>query len=954
MRHFQFHIYVAAILAFSARAGIAAGPSASHLQAQFTTDPLAVGTTEPRLSWWGDEARSGSRQSAYEIEIREADGTGKAAKAAVWSSGRIQSGDQLMTVPAGRLQTRAHYTWRVRLWDDRKQQGTWSAPATFGVGVLQAADWDGAGWIAYRDEERWRREWKQRKTQEYAKYPVKELTPVITSAHMTSWQLLDSVTPRYDPSPLLRKQFEVTAPIRSAHLYVSGLGYAVEWINGRRLDTAVLDPGWTNFQKDVLYRAFDVTGDLVRGQNALGFMLGRGFYGMLANDRWGFSQHATWIDQPTVKALLVIEYKDGRRTEVKTDESWTVSGGPVLYDDPWLGEVYDARQEHGGWTEAGYDDRAWDRAHLVPGPSGRLRPQIMPPVRPAGTVSPVSQKEVSPGVWLIDLGVNIAGWMRLTVQGEAGDRILVQMAEKPDPETFVDNTTGNFQQFGYVLKGGGEETAESHFSYMGFRYVKVTASAHSGRAPTVRAAVGVPVHTDATSAGSWTSSNSLLNDINTVWRRTQLNNMHSIPTDCPHREKLGWMADAFVAQPAAMYSFDLAPFYENFSEDLAGTQDSQGLLSTVAPSFGYTEGESPLWASADVWIPWELYLYDGDREILRRQFPQIKRFLDATLKNNTSAAQPYILRDVLGDWDSPGHENPPEGQEPYSTAYYFLNCRLAARMAGILGDQDTASELEQRAEDVKRAFNKVFYSPDQKMYHGSKPSEYRQSVNALALWSDLVAAEDHHAVYANLRHDVLAHGGHLNTGIIGTKPLLEVLANEGDVDLVYQVITQTTYPGWGYMLAQGATTMWESWDGHDSNDHPMQGTVVEFLYRYLAGIRVDESHPGFSRFLIQPIFPKELTHASATYASVQGPITSAWERHGDDTTFHIEVPFNSAAHVSLPVRHARSCSLTERATNRRSYQYGKSQTGSADLFKFQINLGSGKHDLNLHCQPNSN
>ena len=368
--------------------------------------------------------------------------------------------------------------------------GPWSVPGHFGVGMLKPNDWNGAEWIAFREEQRWKREWKQRKAEEYAKYPAKELTPVVTSAHMTACQLLDSVTPRYDPSPLLRKQFEVTAPIRSAHLYVSGLGYAVEWINGRRLDTAVLDPGWTNYQKDVLYRTFDVTTDLERGQNVIGVMLGRGFYGMLANDRWGFSQHAPWIDQPTVKALLLIEYKDGRQAEVKTDESWKVSGGPILYDDPWLGEVYDAQQEHSGWTRTGYDDASWDKAKLVPGPTGQLRPQIMPPIRPAGIVSPVSKEEVSPGVWLIDLGVNIAGWMRLTVQGRAGDRVLVQMAEKPDPESFLDKTTGNFQQFGYVLKGGEEETAESHFSYMGFRYVKVTTSGAAGAEPRLRSAVG--------------------------------------------------------------------------------------------------------------------------------------------------------------------------------------------------------------------------------------------------------------------------------------------------------------------------------------------------------------------------------------------------------------------------------------------------------------------------------
>ena len=918
----------------------AEGPLATHLRTELAEDPAAVVMVQPRLSWWGQETRQGANQSAYQIEIRKANGPGRSHTKTLWTSQRIASADQLAIPPAGLLQARENYVWRVRIWDERNLAGPWSQPAHFGIGPLVQQDWQGAQWIAYRDENRWKHEWRERKSQEFATYPTKELTPVVTSAHMTSWQLLDSVEPHYDPSPLLRKQFVIAAPVRSAHLYISGVGYAVEWINGHRLDTAVLDPGWTNYQRDVLYRSFDITRELQPGSNAVGVMLGRGFYGMLANDRWGFAEHAPWIGQPAVKALLDIEYQDGRRSEITTDESWKVRGGPILYDDPWLGEVYDARQEHHGWTSPTYDDSGWQPSHLNPGPSGVMRPQVMQPIRPAGTVTPLSMKQTSPGVWTIDLGFNIAGWMRLTVQGNAGDKLLVQMAEKPDPETFIDKTTNNFQQFGYVLKGGAEETAESNFSYMGFRYVKVTASPAAHAMPRIQAAVGVPVHTDVRSAGAWSSSNPLLNRINAVWRRTQLNNMHSIPTDCPHREKLGWMADSFVAQPASLYSFDTPAFYENFATDLAGTQDEKGLLSTIAPSFGYTEGESPLWASAEIWIPWRLYLYHGDREVLRRQFPVIRRFLDATLANNTKPGLPYILHDVLGDWDSPGHENPPEGNEPYSTAYYFLNCRLAARIARVLGENAAASQFDERADYVKAAFNHSFYSTGEQIYRGFKPTEYRQSINALALWADLVPQENRAAVYQNLRHDVLAHRTHLNTGIIGTKPLLEVLADAGDVDLVYRLMTQTTYPGWGYMLAQGTTTMWESWDGRDSHDHPMQGTIVEFLYRYLAGIRVDEQHPGFAQFLIEPTFPNGLAQVEGHYESERGPITSSWKREGDLTRMSIVVPFNSMAHVELP-SNQHACSVLE----------GDRQVGSSAPDKpIRFTLASGQHTLRMTCR----
>ena len=962
MRERRSSIFFGVVLLCCASYSRAEGPTALRLQVERSAHAVAVGTGQPRLSWWGEETRSGASQTAYQLQIWQSDGASPSQslpqnssqnlppKSARWTGERIRSTAQVATPPAGLLQARAQYAWRVRLWDDRGKAGPWSAAARFGVGMLQPPDWRGAQWIAFRDEIRWRKEWRERKSQEFAKYKTSELTPVVTSAHMTSWQLLDSVTPRYDPSPLLRKRFDLSAPIRSAHLYVSGVGYAVEWVNGHRLGSAVLDPGWTNYQRDVLYRTFDVTHELQQGENVIGVMLGRGFYGMLANDRWGFAEHAPWIDQPAAKALLEVEYQDGRRTQIATDDSWKVSGGPVLYDDPWLGEVYDARNEHTGWSNPRYDDSAWDSVHTVPGPAGSLRPQLMPPVRPTGDVTPVSIKEESPGVWRIDLGVDIAGWMRLTVQGSAGDKVLVQMAEKPDPKTFIDRTTANFQQFGYVLKGGADETAESHFSYMGFRYVKVTATSASHAMPRLKAAVGVYVHTDVSRAGVWTSSNPLLNDIDAVWRRTQLNNMTSIPTDCPHREKLGWMADSFVAQPATIYSFHTAAFYENFAQDLAGTQDAQGLLSTIAPSFGYTEGDSPLWASAEVWIPWRLYLYHGDREALREQFPNIKLFLDATLVNNAIAGRPFIVRDVLGDWDSPGHENPPEGNEPYSTAYYFLDCELGARMARVLGDESAAAELSQRANRIESAFNQWFYAPETHTYHGFKPTEYRQSINALALWAGLVPQQDRAAVYRNLRRDVLAHDSHLNTGIIGTKPLLEVLADEGDVDLVYRIVTQTTYPSWGYMLSKGATTMWESWDGRDSHDHPMQGTVVEFFYRYLAGIRVEDEHPGFSQFLIEPIFPKGLHHVEAHFESERGPITSEWQRHGDDTTLHVGVPFNTTAHVRLPSTKPGACSVMEGKTSLWASSLKDSEDHPHQNPAIHFDLASGEHTLQMLCR----
>ena len=937
------------------------GPAAVELKCEFELDPLGVDTAKPRLSWIGLQSERGAVQSAYQIQLSIDPQKWAKDQGAVFDSGKVESSAETAVYDGQPLNSNHDYFWHVRLWDGEGRAGTWSSIAHFEVGLLSTADWMTANWIAGRDEAEWRARWKQQKAEEHAKYADSYMTPVTTSAHMDSWQLLDSVDPRYDSSPLLRKTFPVNCQVRRAYLYLSGVGYAVSSLNGAALDSppvgdVVLDPGWTNYDRRVLYRAFDVAKQLKTGSNVLGVMLGRGFYGMLANDRWGFSEQAAWIDQPALKALLTIEYADGRKETVASDASWRTASGPVVYDDPWLGEVYDAREEHRGWNAPRFDDNGWQNAHIVPGPAGKLATQLMPPIREHETVAPASMEETAPGVWKLDMGINIAGWMRITVRGARGARVLVQMAEKPDVN-FVDQTTSNYQQFGYILKGEGSETAECHFAYMGFRYVRISVSGAAGPVQ-LEKAVGVMVHTDVKPVGSFTSSNALLNQIETIWLRTQLNNMHSIPTDCPHREKLGWMADAYTVQPAVLFNFDTASFYENYALDVSETQDASGLISTIAPSFGYTEGESPTWATAEVLIPWRLFEFYRDRRILEMQYESIKKFLDTTLKNNGTVGNPYLMRDVLGDWDSPGYENPPEGNEPYGTASYYLDLQVAAQMANVLGDTQETTRLTARAALVRDAFNQAFLDREHHVYRGLKKSEYRQSINAVALWLHLVPEDERATVFENLCRDLQLRGFHLNTGIVGTKALLEVLTDNGRPDLAYRVITQTTYPSWGYMLAKGATTMWESWSGNDSFDHPMQGTVVEYFYRYLAGIRIDNEHPGFEHFQIAPVLPEGLTSVSASYQSSRGQIVSNWENRRKELSLHVQVPFNSSATIALPLGSVAGCTVTEGGAVMwpRKGPDTSSGVGTVELAGGNLNIlvGSGSYHFKEHCTSDFN
>lgn len=918
----------------SAAVCLCAAPKPLQLKCEYETNPLGVDTARPRFGWIGEALQRDKFQNAYQIQVGNS-----ARNFDLWNTGKVKSRSQMAVYAGPPLRPASAYFWRVRLWNSQRQAGPWSEAARFETGMFAQADWQGAKWIAWRGHDRWRREWDARKKQEWAKYKAPRMTPAATTIDKNPFELLTLTDPPYDPSPLLRKPFQLSAPIRKARLYISGVGYYVAALNGRRIGDQVLDPGWTNYQHRVLYHVHDVTALVRSGDNVLGVMLGNGYYGQRSNDRWGFWT-GPWIDQPSLIALLVVESADGSRKVVATDQTWKAAGGPVLYDDPWLGETYDAREEHNGWDKPGYDDSKWEAAHLAPGPKGVLKAQLVAPIRPVKSIPPAAQEQVAPGVWDIDLGRNIAGWMRLTLRGPAGTRVWVRMAEKPDAKSFTDRTTGNWQQFGYVLKGSGEEVAEPHFAYMGFRYARITALDNPGQVE-LKHAAGIFVHTDVASAGSFECSNQLINRINSMWRVTQLNNMHSIPTDCPHREKLGWMADAHVVEEAAIFSFDMPSFYEKYAHDVSETQDERGVLSTVAPSYGYSMGVSPVWAASVALIPWRLYEYYGNSRILETEYPAIVKWLDATLKNNAVAGKPFIIEDAHGDWASPAGNTPPEGRQVYGTAYFYRCSRVAARMAEMRGDKQAAAALDKRAEQVKEAFNREFYDAEQHIYHGNLKTGYRQAVNAVALGFGLVPESRQAAVFENLCRDVEAKDYHLNTGFIGYKPLLEVLTDHGRADLAYRIITQETQPGWGWMLAQGATTMWEDWAGRASYDHPMQGAVVDYFYRYLAGIRIDDAHPAFERFTIAPVTPKGLDSVNAEYNSIRGKIVSRWKKQAGAFTLEVTVPFNTTAEVRVPVDDAARCA----ATGDKGAGAGKAQ-GKAVAFT----VGSGSYTFRAACQ----
>ena len=736
------------------------------LRCEYLADPLGIDAMRPRLSWVVSSSLRGDRQTAYRVLVASSPELLARGEGDLWDSGKTASGRSIQVEYGGKpLAGLAKCYWKVRVWDADDRPSRWSEPARWSMGPLCEEDWGGAEWIAARDEETWRNEWAEHKRCD-VKNREPNTWPWFVGTGRTIWDLYENASPRYDPSPLMRKEFSVGRKVVSADLYVCGLGYYEAYLNGRRVGDHVLDPAWTNFHKRAFYVTYDVTGMIRRGGNAIGIMLGRGQYSPICTDIWGLYR-SKWVGQPKAIALLAIRYSDGTTERIVTDESWRTAGGPVVYDDTRHGELYDARLEQDGWSEAGFSAEGWRPAVSVPG-AGPLRAQMMPPVRAFDPIEPVRTFDRGNGQTIYDAGRNIAGWARVRVRGPEGARVLVEYCELPsdrelvpdihpsklkirveDPDyaSFYDKSINIRQQNGYILKGKGTETFECRFAYMGFQFVRVTADP----GVTVERVEAVPVHTDVAEAGRFVCSNDVVNRLQDISRASLLNNFHSIPTDCPHREKQGWTADTYMTDQAAIYNFDMAAFYAKWVEDLAGTQDSAGGLCTVAPSTGYDQSISTVWPAAIVYVPWDLLAYYGDRRVVERHYETMMRFAESSLLRQRDG-KPEIIGEVLGDWVSP-HMTlsdtlmsysmaPPEGLTLYGTASHYRVVRNLAEVARFLGKRDDAVRLDAWADRIARRFNEEFFDAASGIYHGENPTPYRQAANVVPLEYGLVPEAD--------------------------------------------------------------------------------------------------------------------------------------------------------------------------------------------------------------------
>lgn len=854
MKFIHTFILMSLVTVFPLHNGVAA-TSVAGLLCEQVENPLGVDASRPRLSWQLTSNERGQKQTAYQILVAGSEGKLRSGIGDLWDSGKIASDETAEIYYEGKpLASRRQCFWKVRVWDSNGKLFE-SPVARWEMGLLEPADWQ-SKWIGRT-----------------------------TDTNVTT-------------APMLRLSFKLDGKIKQARAYICGLGYFELYLNGQRVGDHLLDPGYTRYDRRALYVTHDVTRYLARGENTVGVLLGNGWFNVPNKAAWDFDK-APWRSAPKVLCQIEVEFADGRRTIIGSDGSWKSADSPIIYNTIYSGEIYDARREQSGWNDVRFDDSKWDSALLVEPPKGILVSQIMPPIRATKTLTPVKITEPRPGVFVFDFGQNMAGYAQLNVRGPAGTKVLMKYGERLATDGLVDqyaiarhvhrfDSNQIFQTDSYLLKGEGRESWHSHFSYYGFRYVEV--AGFPGR-PGNDALAAAFIHSDVPETGHFECSNPLLNRIWSIARWAYLSNLQGIPTDCPHREKNGWTGDAHLAAEQAMFNYFPAAVYEKWLNDLGDEQQPDGRLPGIVPTsgWGYTWGNGPAWDSAFLLIPYYQYVYYGDTENFRRHYDGMKRYVDYL----TSRATNDIVNIGLNDW-APWKTK--TGAAITDTAYYFVDTKIVALAAKLLGKTDDARQYAELAARIQKSFNAKFYQPDTGLYDNGS-----QTALSCALYQGLVEPENKSRVLTNLVAAVEKENGHIDTGILGAKYLLNALLENGRADVAYRIVTQKDKPGWGWWVEQGATTMWEHWDGSASQNHIMFGDVVAWFYKALAGINPDPAAPGFKHFFITPQVVGDLTSARGEYDSIRGKIVSDWKVAKGEFVLSLTIPANTSATVSLPV-----------------------------------------------------
>jgi alpha-L-rhamnosidase len=877
-----------AIVWFLSGSGFALGQiSVNNLRCELLVNPVGIDQEKPNLSWEITSTHRNTQQTAYQILVSENESTLKSGKAELWDSGKIASDSSAFVKYNGpKLKKNTRYFWKVKIWTN-KGESAWSDLAYWHVGLLNYKDWafTQVGEMPFKD---WGGRW-------------------IGFDRRFPWDgdLKNSrLSARY-----FRKEFISNRKIVSATAYIIGLGLYELYINGKKVGNHVLAPVPTDYTKNIKYNAFDVSSYIQNGKNAIGIVLGNGRYFTMRQYLQEYKIKTFGF--PKLMFNLILTYDDGTEEVVYSDDSWKgTADGPVRANNEYDGEEYDARKEMLGWNKTGFNDRDWLKAEFVQEPGGNYEAQMTENMKVMDSIAPVSITKISGNRYILDFGQNMTGWMKFSVQGERGLQVKLRYAESLEPsgELSVANLRDAKAQALYTLKGSGKESWEPAFVYYGFRYVEVSGYPGAALKENFRAKM---VYDNIRTVGSFESSNTLLNQIyKNVWWGTA-GNYKGMPVDCPQRnERQPWLGDRGIGTIGENFMFDNARIYKKMLNDIKLAQKSDGSLPDVAPDFWRYYSDNMTWPGVMLLITDMLYTQTGDFSTVCETYPVMHKWL-YYMKERFMTADYILNKDSYGDWCAPpltieegrGISANQKFPSPLiSTAYYYHFTNMMADFALLQGKNEDVAYYRGLGEKLKRAFNETYYNSDG--YYGKG----ELTANLLPIYFGMVPAQNFDKVFKYVIHTIeTKNKGHLSTGVIGTQWLMRTLTRYGRSDVALKIATQKTYPSWGYMIENGATTIWELWNGNtaapdmNSQNHVMMvGDLMVWYYECLAGIKASKDKPGFKKIIMSPEFIKGLDFVNASHHALTGLIKSEWKREKGKIYWKVSIPANTSADIHIP------------------------------------------------------
>jgi len=839
---------------------------ASRMRCEYRVDPVGIDVLKPRLSWEMVTGHHPAMQSAYQIRVAQSEK--ELESGSLWNSTKVAS-DQSTQVEYDDpdLESGKRYYWQVKIWDDQGRESDWSSPAFWEMGMLNEPDWT-AKWIS----------------------------PDIDRDTSVSF-----------PAAYLRHDFKIDKPISSARAYVTARGLYEAYVNGQKVGDQLFTPGWTSYEKRLQYQTYDITSLLSQGPNTFGAILGDGWY--RGNLGWSGNRNSYGTELAFL-VQVIIHFQDGSLMHVVSDDSWKSSTGPILWSDIYNGEAYDARLEMEGWSGPSFKAKNWEKTVEVDHPYSNLIGSNGPPVRKMEIVKPIEIFRTPKNELVVDMGQNMVGWVKIRAQGASGDKIVLNHAEVLDREGnfYIENLRSARQQVEYILKGKGPEVFEPHFTFQGFRYVRV--EGYPGELD-LEDMEGIVIYSQMEETGTFECSHPLINRLQQNIKWGQKGNFLDVPTDCPQRdERMGWTGDAQTFASTGSFNMDVAAFFTKWLKDLEADQLENGSVPFVIPNvLGPGAAGSTGWADAATIIPWSIYLNYGDKRILENQYPSMKAWVDFMA---SMAGENYLYQEGshFGDWlffihptswnDKPGYTD----IDLIATAFFAHSTEILAKTARILGYAREASFYWDLHSKIKMAFQYEFLTKSGRL------SSHSQTAYTLALAFELIPPNLRGNAANYLEDNIKSRDYHLSTGFLGASHLCHVLTQNGLNDVAYKLLLQETYPSWLYPVRMGATTVWERWDGikpdssfqtaaMNSFNHYAYGAIGDWMYKVIAGINPDPKNPGYKHIIIKPQPEEGLSSAKATYHSMYGLISSEWKR-GEELVVKVEIPANSRATIHLP------------------------------------------------------